>query len=122
MKIHIINSDYLANPTQVISRLFLELAKNAKFTISLEPDDNADLNYFSLYLLYPKNGYKLTKTAALFSHLETNNPSKAKEWNRVAQAVDLRLTWSKLYYDQLVKYGQTAIVIPPLDTEKFKIV
>jgi hypothetical protein len=119
MKIHIISNEYETNPDQVISRMFLELAKNAHFTIGTEPDDNADVNYFSLYLLYPKSPYTKTKTAALFSHKEENSPAKAKEWDRVAKLVDLRLCWAEKYKRELEQFGLTRIVIAPLDHEKF---
>jgi hypothetical protein len=117
MKIHIIAD--LSKPTDIIPRLFSALSEHAHFTISDSPDSSADVNYWSLYLLYPKEPYTLTKTCALFSHYETNVKSKADEWKRVAQLVDLRLTWSKLYYDDLIKYGKTVIVNPFIDRDKF---
>lgn len=119
MKIHIICDR--AETDRIIPRLYTTLANYAKFTISDVPDDKADVNYFSLYLLYPKNGYTLTKTAALFSHKEINVPSKLKEWIRVAKAVDLRLTWSDLYVSELEQYGMTRKIIPYLDRVKFDV-
>lgn len=101
--------------------MFQDLAKGANFTISDKPDDTADLNYFSLYLEYPKEGYKVTRTAALFSHREDNVKTKLAEWSRVASDVDLRLTWSKIYYYDLLNYGETHIVTPYIDLEKFKL-
>lgn len=117
MKIHIICDR--TDSTRIIPRLFTSLAEQAKFTIGETPDDKADINYFSLYLLYPKEGYTKTKTAALFSHYEHNVPSKAKEWERVAKAVDLRLTWTEKYKAILKQYGQTEIVLIGLDRGKF---
>ena len=101
--------------------MFNALAQKAHFTISDIPDDNADVNYFSLYLEYPKEGYTKTKTAALFSHREDSVKAKLSEWQRVANAVDLRLTWSKLYYDDLMQYGDTKIVTSFIDLEMFNI-
>lgn len=119
MKIHIIANEIETNPTHVISRIFLDLAKNAKYTISEQPDDFADINYFSLYLLYPKENYVRTPTAALFSHKEENSKAKIQEWERVAQSVDIRLCWAEKYEKELKKYGATFIVTPYLDRIKF---
>lgn len=119
MKIHVVCSNYLED--RIIPRMFKDLANHAHFTISDKPDDNADVNYFSLYLEYPKEGYTVTKTAALFSHREDKVKAKLSEWERVAKEVDLRLTWSKLYYDDLIQYGDTKIVTPYIDLELFKL-
>lgn len=119
MKIHIIAD--LSKPTDIIPRLFTTLAEHAHFTISDMPDDSSDINYFSLYLLYPQIPYTKTKTCALFSHRELNVPSKLSEWERVAKLVDLRLTWSQLYYNDLIKHGKTEIVTPFIDREKFNL-
>lgn len=119
MKIHIVCSNYLED--RIIPRMFKDLSKHAHFTISEIPDDNVDVNYFSLYLEYPKEGYTKTKTAALFSHKETNVKSKLDRWNDVAKQVDLRLTWSKKYYDDLIQYGDTRIVTPYINLELFKL-
>lgn len=119
MKIHIVCSNYESD--RIIPRMFKDLANKAHFTISGEPDDTAQINYFSLYLEYPKEGYTKTKTAALFSHREDNNKVKLSEWSRVANEIDLRLTWSKLYYDDLIKYGDTRIVTPYINLDEFKI-
>lgn len=119
MKIHIICSNYQTD--RIIPRLFNALATGAKFTISDEPDDNADVNYFSLYMDYPKQVYAKTLTAALFSHKEVNVPSKLKEWIRVAQLVDIRFYWSDLYRADLEQYGKSVKVTPCLDRQKFDI-
>jgi len=119
LKIHIICDR--TESDRIIPRLYTTLAHHAKFTISESPDPHADVNYFSLYLLYPKAGYHETKTAALFSHKELNVPSKLKEWNRVAKAVDLRLYWSDLYREELEQYGKCAKIIPYLDRTKFDV-
>lgn len=119
MKIHIIAD--LSKPTDIIPRLFTALAESAHFTISDVPDDNTDINYFSLYLLYPQTPYVKTKTAALFSHKEINSPAKLKEWNRVKELVDLRFYWSDLYADELNACGKSAKVTIFLDREKFNL-
>ena len=119
MKIHIVCSRLEAD--RILPRLAKSLAANAGYSISETPDDNADLTYLLIYLEYPKNGYYKTKTAALFSHLEENDLSKAQEWERVAKEVDIRTTWAKQYYEKLINYGVTFIVTPPLDSEKFSI-
>jgi hypothetical protein len=119
MKINIIAD--LSKPTEIIPRLFTALSEHAHFTISDIPDDSADVNYFSLYVLYPKEGYTKTKTAALFSHKEINSPNKIKEWNRVKGLVDLRLYWSDLYASELEASGKSAKVTIFLDREKFNL-
>lgn len=117
MKIHIIAD--LSKPTEIIPRLFTALAEHAHFTISNIPDDNADINYFSLYLLYPKEGYTKTKTAALFSHKEINSQAKLREWNRVKELVDIRFYWSDLYKSELEQCGLSEKVTIFLDRDKF---
>lgn len=119
MKVHIVCSRLETG--RIIPRLARQLAQDAHFTISEKPDDKADINYFLIYLEYPKNGYTKTKTAALFSHKEENEPSKAKEWERVAKAVDVRLTWTQKYLKDLEQYGESYIVIPPIDRVKFNV-
>lgn len=118
MRIHIVTDRI--DSDRIISRLAQTLADYTHFSISETPDDSAQLNYFVLYLLYPKEGYKKTMTAALFSHKEVNVPSKLKYWDYVAKEVDLRLTWSNLYISELEQYGMTRKIIPHLDREKFK--
>lgn len=119
MKIHIICQNYESD--RIIPRLFTALAKGAKFTISDIPDDNADVNYFSLYMEYPKQVYTKTLTAALFSHKEINVPSKLAQWYRVAELVDIRFYWSNLYKNELEQYGVSRKIIPFLDRNKFAI-
>ena len=119
MKVHIV-CDRLEED-RIIPRLYTTLSDATHFSISETPDDKADINYFSLYLLYPKEGYTKTKTAALFSHKEINVPAKLKEWERVARSVDLRLTWSDLYMSDLEQYGMTRKIIPYLDRNKFNV-
>lgn len=119
MRIHIVTDRI--DSDRIISRLAQTLADYTHFSISETPDDTADLNYFVLYLLYPKEGYNKTLTAALFSHKEVNVPSKLKEWERVAKVVDLRLYWSNIYKNDLEQYGKTAKIIPYLDRNKFNV-
>lgn len=117
VKINIVVNSSLLETDRILSRL----AKDLPYTIKSIPDDNADINYFFPYMEYPKEGYTKTKTAAWFTHLDKNVSNKVKTWERVAKAVDLRLTSALIYQQMLEQYGVTRIVTPSLDHNLFNL-
>lgn len=108
----------LMSKDRIITRLANMLQSG--FVVTSEPNSKADVNYFFPYLEYPKSGYNKTPTAAWFTHIDYSIPSKVKEWDRVAKSVDLRITTAEIYRLELVKYGATVLVTPPLDHNLFK--
>lgn len=102
----------------IITRLATALQKETGWTISHRPRDDADLNYFMLYIMIGQTLYTKTKTAAWFTHYELTRPNKQQWWKDAAERVDLRLTTARQYLSMLQEYGQTALVeYPPIDEQ-----
>lgn len=112
MKVHIL---YNPNKQDVLSRLALALTVDTGWSISKTPEPKADINYFMLYLSYSQSPYNKTRVGAWFSHYETNIPKKADWWQIAAKGVDIRTTTA--YYDDLLPYGATYNVQPPIDEQ-----
>lgn len=115
MNVHIVCS---VGEDRIIGRLAHALARETGWTLSAEPDPDADLNHFVPYLDYAD--FDATPTAAWFTHRDDPMPSKSEKWRRVAAAVDLRLTSAPIYLPELEAQGRAGLVTPPLDRAKFK--
>jgi hypothetical protein len=88
-----------------------------------EPDGQADLNYFFPYLEWCDRGrsFDATLTAAWFTHRDIyHGDDKVAMWDEAAAAVDLRLTTARRNLPGLEAYGPTALVMPPVDADKFQ--
>lgn len=118
MRVHVIAAETTGD--QVLARLARDLVR-PDWTLGTEPDKRADVNYFLPYLLRDRfPDFRLTKTAAWFTHKETTRPGKVRSWERAADSVDLRLTSARLYLSDLERHGPTALVTPAIDHGKFQ--
>ncbi len=109
------------NQQRIMPRKARVLADATGWSIARQADPSADLNYFFPYL--ERKGPVEGITAAYFTHREDKRrQAKADHWDRVARAVNLRLTSSQHNLPYLEPFGRTVRVIPPLDREKFCIV
>lgn len=121
MKIHVVSQEVRGEG--ILARLALSLVDQGGFTISDEPRRDVDLNYFFPYLFWePRFGdFAQTQTAAWFTHRDDmHSDQKAGIWDRVARAATLRLSSAKKYQVELMDYGKSEYVTPPLDLQKFK--
>lgn len=116
MKVHIVCKE--PNPEKILRRLALTLAEQTCWTLGATPRGDVDLNYSFPYLDYEPIA---TKTAAWFTHLDTNHPEKVRRWQQAAQAVNLRTTSARIYLPELERYGATVNVPPPIDRKAFSI-
>lgn len=109
-----------ANKGEILSRFARALSNGTGWPIKAKADPKAGLNYFMLYVQVGqslKEAKKLPKTAALFSHYEDNIPEKARWWDAAAEAVHIRTTWANQYLERLLPYGESHLVIPPIDQQ-----
>lgn len=117
MNVHIVAEEYQLD--RILGRLARALAEGAGWTVSEQPNPNADINYLFPYLELKRVGKPDTRTAAWFSHKDLGQPGKVRLWEQAANQVDLRLTSAKLYLPELTSYGDAALVTPPLERDKF---
>lgn len=104
----------------VLSRFARALSNGTNWPIVRKPDPKAQINYFMLYVQVAQSpqGLKgLNKTAALFSHYETEVPKKADWWDKAIGLVDIRTTWAQQYLEMLLPYGDSFLVTPPIDPQ-----
>lgn len=120
MRIHIIAQRL--EKERILPRLANQLARDNSYTISEEPDETADINYFFPYLELERfKTFEATPIAAWFTHIDYAQPEKVRMWNEAAERCDLRLTSARKYYEELKKYGATELATPPLDLNMFTI-
>ena len=119
MRIHIVCSRLHAD--RVLPRLARILAFGTNWSLSEEPDPDADLNYFFPYIELQHREWSETLTASWFTHKDIVHPKKEKLWNEVAARVDLRLTSAPMYLSDLRQYGPTHLVRPAVDRMHFNI-
>ncbi len=105
----------------MLARLAATLVDQTGWSIGPKPDPHVDLNLFMPYLEgWGDRKWRKTPTAAWFTHADTGNPQKYRMWAEIAQAVDLRLTSAKLYLPDLLRYGPSVQVTPPVDHARFE--
>ncbi|MCB0196369.1 MAG: glycosyltransferase [Anaerolineae bacterium] len=106
---------------RIIPRLAVALSQATGWSINPTPVPFAQINYFWSYLEAVEFlDFKETLTAGWFTHHDTYQRGKAELWAKAAEYVDLRTLSARPYYDNLAQYGDTALVMPPLNTQKFK--
>jgi len=118
MNVNIVTQRLYAN--RIVQRMARDLAEATGWTLSEEPDETAEINYYMPYAERKRfKGFAATRLAAWFTHREENYPEKATDYDTSARAVDLRLTSAPLYLTDLASYGPAALVTPYLDRDKF---
>lgn len=116
-QVHIVLPDF-EHASAILPRKARALAEATGWSLSPEPDQRAEVNYFFPYMAHASCS---TLTAAYFTHREDQSgwPEKAARWDDVASQLELRLTSSRHNLPHLEPFGSTKIVRPPLDREKF---
>lgn len=112
------------NKGDIIARLMNSLSQGTGWSISKEVDLKADINYFGLYIQVgqsPQIVRQLKRTAAYFSHYETQRKDKQDWWNIAASKVNIRTTVAPQYVDMLKKTGETHLVYPPPIDDIFRL-
>jgi hypothetical protein len=116
MKVHVVTVPHTSESgSQILPRLARTL-EALGWTVGKRRDPKADIQYYFPYLLYDTNE---TMCAAWFTHREEGMPDKAAMWSHFASQVDLRTVSTRLYAAELGEFGETALVTPPLDRDKF---
>lgn len=118
MNIHIVCSRL--NADRVLPRLARMLADKTGWTIGESPIRTAALNYFFPYLELQKREWKDTKSAAWFTHHDTENKSKSLLWDNIAHRVDLRTLTARIYQSNLASAGEVSLVRPAIELDRFK--
>ena len=90
-----------------------------------DPSKECDVVYLSAYFEAKRLRPWPTDTAvaAYFTHREEEPPgnAKAREYDKVAKQVDLRIATCKMYADGLSKIGPTAQVAAPVERDRFTV-
>ncbi len=122
MRVHIVCRRPHAD--RVLPRHARYLMQDTGWTLSEHPDPTADLNYFFNYIEWTQHhyGWRETKTAAYFTHMDTANKTKMSWWNKAANWADLHFVISNQKYAQILKkHGRLAIARPPVEREHFRM-
>ena len=110
---------------RVIPRFSRYLSDYLGWNLASKPAKGFALYYLSGYFewMLIKREFRGAKIAAYFTHREEKpvGNAKAQLFDSVAAKVDLRIATAGIYADQLVKYGDTAQIYPPVERSKFTI-
>lgn len=115
------------NDDRIIPRMARALHERLGWTLNaqFDPSKECDVVYLSAYFEAQRLRPWPTDAAvaAYFTHREEEPPNnaKAREYDRVAQQVDLRIATCRLYADGLGKVGPTAQVAAPVERDRFTI-
>lgn len=116
MNVHIVAARL--NADRVLPRLARTLSAETGWTLGEAPNPKAQLNYFFPYLELQRRQWE-GRSAAWFTHKDTQNPQKAALWNDVAARVDLRTLTAGIYGPDLVEHGPLAMVRPAVELDNF---
>jgi hypothetical protein len=120
MKVHVITNKQSDN--RILPRLARYLAIHNGWSMSDEPDINADFNYFNNYGTYHQacNGWHGTPMGAYFSHLDTQNKGKASQWYQVAELMDTCVITAS-QYEQYLPTDKIYHCRPPVEIDRFTL-
>lgn len=111
------------NDDRVIPRFSRYLRDHLGWNLTARPDPAAEVYYLSGYFEWNVMRREMADrpTAAYFTHLETQPPgnAKAKLFHSVAKQVDLRIATATMYAAELIRYGPTAQINPPVERHRF---
>ena len=114
VKINIVCQGYKGD--RILPRLARLLAKETGWSLSDKYDNDSSINYAFPYLELRNINCNFI---GLFTHREDTVPDKVKIWYNQAKRALVRLTFAKIYLEELKKYGKSFTVTPPLDRQKF---
>lgn len=113
------------NDDRVIPRFARCLRDHLGWNLTARPDPAAEVYYLSGYFEWSvmKKSMADRPTAAYFTHIETQPPgnAKAKLFHSVAERVDLRIATAAMYATELIRYGPTAQINPPVERHRFTL-
>lgn len=112
------------NEDRVIPRFSRYLRDGLGWALTAAPLLSADVFYLSGYLeegLLPKENTR--PVAAYFTHREVEpaGNQKAKNFDRLAGQVQLRIATAAMYAEGLAAHGPTVQIRPPVERERFTI-
>jgi len=119
VKVHLVVFEY--KTSWILARLACHLAKYNGWGIGTRPDPRAHVNIFFPYLKWRFSKWTEGKTAAFFTHYDTNDKYKCKHWNHLAANTNLRVTMAEQYARKLQKHGLTINVTPPVESDRFRL-
>lgn len=123
MRVHIICKNWQED--RIIPRQARTLAERLGWSLGASPDPSADVLYLLAYFEYQRldRAVRQMPLAANFTHREEEPPNntKARLWDQVAAAVQLRITMARMYERILAPYGPTALVRMNLELHHFQI-
>lgn len=110
---------------RVIPRFSRYLSNHLGYVVSASPIPGFDLYYLSAYFEVQrmKSLLKTSTMAAYFTHRELVpvGNSKSRLFDRVADLVDLRIATAAMYAEQLLAFGNTVQINPPVERHRFTI-
>lgn len=120
MKVHVVAQRLHAD--RILPRLARYLAAWNGWTVSHEPDNNADANYFCNYLTWRTqfNGWNNTWTSAFFTHKDLTIPLKGQYWDDAARFIDQAIICARRWARYLPA-GKIAYARAPVEVERFVI-
>ena len=112
MKINIV----LWKDAHILPRMSGWLAEHNGWTISDDPDPNADVNYFMPYLMWDLKIHPNTLTSGWFTHYEQGTTWKMEKWQDAATFIDAPLVTAPMYCDIL---DRAQVITPGIDRDRF---
>jgi len=111
-KVHIVTN---LGEGWIIPKFVKNLQEQTGWSVGLELDLNAEINYFYPYYYYKQCD---TLTAAFFTHREEHPDFEHRrdQWDKAAKEVSLRLVLSYFYSHILEPYGLTEVTTLPVDS------
>lgn len=111
---------------RVIPRFSKYLSDHLGWELTSRPVPGFEIYYLSAYFenqLMKSQISRSAKMAAYFTHKEEFPPrnAKARLFERVGSLVDLRIVTAQKYADELLQYGDTVQINPPVERAAFTI-
>jgi hypothetical protein len=112
------------NDDRVIPRFSRYLAERLGWTLTAVPVPDAELIYLSGYFEHTQlPTWPKVPVMAYFTHYETAPPNNAKAalFDKLAKRVNLRIATAPMYADYLQGFGDTILINPPVERDRFTI-
>lgn len=103
----------------IVPRMAQWLADRNGWTISEEPDNSADVNYYLPYLKWDMKNQPDTLTAAWFTHYEYGTRWKEQHWRQAATFIDTQLITTPIYAAPQFDLDRYQVITPGVDRDIF---
>jgi len=117
VRVHIVAPQW--DEDKIIPRLAGHLVRAHGWSMSGAPDNMADCNVFFPYLMWRRSRFLTTPTIGFFTHREENWPEKEQQWAESAMRMGLRVSMCAKYLRELLPYGRSIRIPPPVELDKF---